>query len=68
MEQCKTCDYEFLKDTSDRPLFCCECELSYRKQILWDELKETKIYRPIDKICEIFACIINWITNQISKF
>lgn len=68
MDKCKYCNVEFIKHTNDRPLFCCRCELSYQVQVLKDGIRETKMYKAIDKICQMLVWIIDLIANGISKF
>lgn len=59
MPQCcheyRDCEYSFLYNSDDRPLFCCGCELSYYKDILREELKNTWIYKLCVSILDVIC-------------
>ena len=55
---CKDCEYYFLKDAKDRPIFCCKCEVSYHwKQLIPDLLLYHLLIRTLDVMSEVLVWI-----------
>lgn len=59
---CKECDYYFLKNTKDRPIFCCRCEISYHwRKMIPDLPLYTLLAKVLDRLTEFLV----WVEKKI---
>ena len=61
---CKDCDYYFLKDTKDRLVYCCRCEINhYWRQLIADLPLYRLLAKTLDRLTEFFV----WIEKKIRR-
>lgn len=61
---CEDCNYSFLKDTKERPVCCCKCEINYHwKQLIPDLPLYHLLIKTLDKLTEL----ITWIEKKIRR-
>lgn len=61
---CKNCKWYQVRNTKDRPLFCCKCELNYA----WNEFYlELPGYKLLIKISDYITIGIEKIRTLINK-
>lgn len=65
MRKCEHCDYNFLKQSKDRPLFCHSCELRDKFYEVMPDLPGYNLLKNVvEKINRIFKTIERMIFNE----
>lgn len=59
---CKNCEYYFLKDAKNRPIFCCKCEINYHWKLL---IPEIPLYHLLVKTLDRLTRLLTWIEKKI---
>ncbi len=60
MDKCKNCEWNEFKNSRDRPLYCCSCELSYHYNELTSSI--------IESILADLKFMIDQIVRILNKF